>query len=188
MLLDFDYENRNVMYQCINDRFARKAPIDYLEFGVAGGVSMKHWLDINPNPESRFYGFDSFEGLPEDWTASSPKGSFSQEGIVPDLQDKRVRFIKGLFQETVEPFLRIFKPRNKLVVHMDADLYSSTLYCLMHLNRHLLPGSIILFDEFNSRNCSDECAALADYCKACHRDFKMLARREDNMKVAVEML
>ena len=40
--------------------------IDYLEFGVFQGESLRSWTQIDSHPESRFYGFDSFKGLGTD--------------------------------------------------------------------------------------------------------------------------
>src|ERR1700734_1014510 len=57
------YANRAQMYSAINERRANWA-LSYLEFGVWRGESLELWSHINTNPASRFYGFDSFEGLP----------------------------------------------------------------------------------------------------------------------------
>ena len=185
--LDFEYSRRHVLYTCVQQRFIGREPIDYLEFGVAAGDSFRDWLKINALPESRFYGFDSFEGLPEDWQIDSPKGAYSQDGNIPEIDDPRATIIDGLFQHSLPGFLEGFRPANRLVVHMDADLYSSTLYCLTQLDRHIAPGTIILFDEFSARSFTDEFAALQDYCTACYRDYRVIAMRRDFVKVAVEV-
>jgi len=187
LCMDFDYKDRKVLYQCVNDRFIRKAPIDYCEFGVASGVSFKEWMKLNPDPNSRFFGFDSFHGLPEDWKDGAPEGAYSQGGKIPQVDDERATFIDGLFQDTVESFAREFAPKNRLVLHMDADLYSSTLFCLMNFNPHIQKGTIILFDELTARNFTDEFAALQDYCTACYRDYKIIAMRNDYVKLAIEI-
>ena len=185
--MDFEYQDRKKMYQCVNDRFIGKAPIDYCEFGVAGGHSFKDWIELNPHPESRFFGFDSFEGLPEDWQTNTLKGAFSTKGRIPATGDPRETFIVGLFQDTVAEFSRNFTRKNRLVLHMDADLYSSTLYCLMNFDQHITPGTIILFDEFTARNFTDEFAALQDYCAACYRDYTVIVTRNDYVKLAIEI-
>jgi len=187
-LLDFQYNDRNLFYMFLNARILRKAPIDYLEVGVASGVSIKAWARLNKSPLSRFLGFDSFEGLPEDWKADAPKGSYSTGRRIPEIDDARVSFVKGLFQETVDAFSIGFRAQNRLVLHMDADLYSSTLYVLMHFERHMKPGTILIFDEFTARNCTDEYAALKDFCLACGRDYKIVAARRDMVKLAVELV
>lgn len=187
MAMDFPYEKRHDFYTYVYNRLVRKAAVDYLEFGVAGGESFRSWLALSRQPESRFFGFDSFEGLPENWQADSPLGAFSTGGQVPQVNDARATFVKGLFQQTVDAFSLGFTPRNQLVLHMDADLYSSTLYVLMAMNRHIRPGTLILFDEFTARGFTDEFAALEDFCAACRRSYQVRARRRDFVKLAVEI-
>jgi len=186
--MQFDYKDRDKFYKCVNDRFVSNKPVDYLEFGVASGWSFKQWLKLNQCDESRFFGFDSFVGLPEDWTERTPKGSFDQNGKTPDVDDSRAQFIDGLFQNTLPKFLESFDVKNRLVIHFDADLYSSTLYAMMNLDKFITPGTIFMFDEFTARNLTDEYAALQDYCTCCYRDYKVLATRNDFAKLAVEII
>jgi hypothetical protein len=186
-VMDFSYERRADFYTYVYNRLVRKVPVDYLEFGVATGESFRTWLGLSRHAESRFYGFDSFEGLPENWQADSPKGAYSTGGCIPQVDDGRATFVKGLFQQTVDAFSLGFVPQNRLVLHMDADLYSSTLYVLMTMNRHIRPGTLILFDEFTARGFTDECAALEDFCSACCRSYQIRARRRDFVKLAVEI-
>src|SRR5262249_32268281 len=54
-------------------------PLDYLEFGVFEGKSLRHWCSLNSHPQSRFFGFDSFQGLPESWNGA-PTGTYSASG------------------------------------------------------------------------------------------------------------
>src|ERR1700677_4417473 len=83
------------LYSFINDQhFGGGAdPFDYLEFGVYKGYSLRVWANLNRNSASRLFGFDSFEGLPEDWVASKPKGTFTTGGKAPDIGDRRVDFV-----------------------------------------------------------------------------------------------
>jgi len=124
-------------------------PVLYLEFGVHRGDSMRIWSELLINPETRLVGFDSFEGLPEDWTAIDGKGTFSTGGQRPVLADDRVRFVSGWFDATLPAFE--VPPHERLIVHLDADLYSSTKTVLDALERHILPGTFLLFDEFSDR-------------------------------------
>ena len=167
------FEDRFDLYEYLNFDTLQGAPIDYLEFGVWQGLTIRRWCELNSSSDSRFYGFDSFEGLPENWNPRHPKGAFDVGGILPPIRDPRVRFIKGLFQKTLVEFLKEFHTDHRMVVHIDCDLYSSALCCLTLLHPHLVPGSIVVFDEF--RELEDEFSAFTDYTRAFYRKWKGLA-------------
>jgi O-methyltransferase len=172
------FDTREKIYDYLNSEVIHKEPVDYLEFGVYEGVSIRYWSKINPSPSSRFVGFDSFEGLPEDWAGSFdkvPKGTFDTKGKLPEIDDSRVSFCKGWFQHSLIPFLQTFEPKNRLVIHCDADLYTSTLYVLCTLNHLMKPGTVVIFDEFSSPN--DEFRALVDYSSSFLRTYKVVALR-----------
>ncbi|MBK6815843.1 MAG: hypothetical protein IPG82_10420 [Saprospiraceae bacterium] len=59
---------------------------------------------VSKSPGFKFYGFDTFEGLPERW-GHLAAGSMTAHGNVPAIQDGRAGFIKGLFQDTLPGFL-----------------------------------------------------------------------------------
>ncbi|MDC0671281.1 TylF/MycF/NovP-related O-methyltransferase [Nannocystis radixulma] len=126
------------------------AQVLYLEFGVHRGESIARWAELLPGTGCRFVGFDSFEGLPEDWTALDRKGTFSTGGAAPAVQDPRVSFVKGWFDATLPAF--VVPPHERLVLHFDADLYSSTRTALLALEQHMSVGTYLLFDEFADRN------------------------------------
>lgn len=109
---------------------------------------MKAWSSLNLHPDSRFVGFDTFEGLPEDWTRDKPAGTFACNGRVPETADTRVEFVQGLFQCTLYDFFDRFIPQRRLVVHIDCDIYSGELFCLAVLDRIMVPSSLLVFDEF----------------------------------------
>lgn len=153
MVLQRDYNKRYDLYQYVSDQHQLSAiPVDYLEFGVFGGKSFEWWVRNNTNSDSRFYGFDTFEGLPEKWGVFFGKGSMYAE--VPSLSDTRAKFVKGLFQDTLVSFLREHPMDNgrRKVIHLDADLFSSTLFALSMLFPYLKKGDILFFDEFNVPN------------------------------------
>ena len=135
------------LFRSVIDREALHGPIDYLEFGVFQGESIRWWAENNRHPESTFVGFDCFEGLPEDWQ-SLPKGSFSVSGAIPDIQDPRCSFVKGMFQDTLPGWLNGRGFPRRALVHLDADLYSSTLFVLIHLLPRIKKGDILIFDQF----------------------------------------
>lgn len=181
------FETRPELYAHVNQAWAGdgKVPIDYLEFGVFEGASLGRWCELNKHPESRFFGFDSFQGLPETWMRGWEKGTFNTNGKTPDIHDSRVQFVKGWFQDSLPPFLASYAPKNRQVVHSDSDLYSSTLYCLTTLNKLLSPGTIILFDDFYDP--IHEYRALNDYASAYRRNFRILAATDRFYQVAIEL-
>lgn len=164
-------------------------PVDYLEFGVYQGESIRFWANSQPHPDSRFFGFDSFEGLPGDWYRpyeTLKKGHFSTGGNIPDIDDPRVRFVKGWFNETLPGFLKDYKPAGRLVLYLDADLYSSTLCVLTALHEHLKPGSVIVFDDFD---CPvDMLPALDGFATAYGAKYRVLAHSEGYRQLAVELI
>ena len=123
-----------------------RAPEDgmILEFGVAGGTSINYIAlltdrDIN--------GFDSFEGLPEDWAGRpEEKGHYSLQGKMPSVR-KNVILHKGWFNETLPAFLEQ-NSGSLALLHIDCDLYSSTKTVLDALVTRFVPGTVIVFDEF----------------------------------------
>lgn len=142
----WDYEKRFKLYSNIIQNEKLDEEINYLEFGVASGASFEWWLKKNTNASSRFYGFDTFTGLPEDF-GQYKKGYFNS-GSIPVIIDSRGKFYQGLFQQTLPGFLKEFDSSKRNVVMMDADLYTATLYTLTSLAPYLKKGDIILFDEF----------------------------------------
>jgi Methyltransferase domain len=168
------FDSREQLYDFVNQR--ANGPITLLEFGVYQGESMRTWLALNQHPKSMFHGFDSFEGLPEDWQHMSgwvtPKGAFGVKGEPPSIHDSRLTWHKGWYQETLPTFLKGFGGDGQLVIHMDSDLYSSTLYVLTQL-APVLSDSLMVFDDFSSIN--DEFRAVCDFKSAFRRDYEVLA-------------
>jgi hypothetical protein len=161
-------------------------PIDYWEFGVFRGESLFVWLDNISHPESRFVGFDTFTGLPERWRATELEGAFNVYGRIPETNDQRCSFEVGLFQQTLVPFASHHDFSRRLVIHLDADLYSSTLFVLTTLARHFKHGDIIFFDNFI---CStDEFRAFEDFVKAFRRKYEVLGAVQEYLRVCVKIL
>ena len=115
----------------------------YCEFGVASGATIN--IMAEHRPAAVFHGFDSFEGLPEDWRTGFAKGAFSMDGLPPVRSN--VKLYKGWFDQTLPAFLQA-NSGPVAFLHMDADLYSSTKTVFDALGDRLRPGSVIQFDEY----------------------------------------
>lgn len=189
MLNDFfvlkrDYNKRYQLYQQVVEGYQLKEEaIDYLELGVCGGQSFEWWLAANKNADSNFYGFDTFEGLPENWGVFFNKGDMYAQ--VPKLNDARAEFIKGLFQQTLIPFLKTHPLDNgkRKVIHLDADLFSSTLFSLATLFPYLQKGDILFFDEFNVPN--HEFYALKIFSEAFYIQTELIGAVNNYYQVAL---
>lgn len=116
-----------------------------LEFGVYSGVSISQLASLFP--DRTVYGFDSFEGLPTDWTHVQREGRFSTGGKPPENSPDNVEFVVGLFSETLPTFCEDHA-ESVALLHIDSDLYESAVDIFDHLGSRLVPGSVIIFDEY----------------------------------------
>jgi O-methyltransferase len=179
---------RTALYERLLDSEGLDAPVDYLEFGVYRGASLSWWCEHLACPEARFFGFDCFEGLPEAWGVVRA-GAFDTGGRLPAINDQRVEFVVGLFQDNLLPFVNRYPLQRRKIIHMDADLYSSTLYVLSLLAPHLRSGDIIIFDEFGSfRMAQHEFRAFEDFCSAFRISVTALGANSVLETVAVKVV
>ncbi len=116
----------------------------HLEFGVFGGGSIRYLAKTRR--DATFHGFDSFEGLPESWTGAFARGAFSRGGRLPRVP-RNVVLHKGLFGDTL-PEWRTAYADPIAFVHVDCDLYSSTVEVLAGIGDRLQAGTIVVFDEY----------------------------------------
>lgn len=179
----FNYSNRINLYQFVYDK-ENLNEFDYLEFGVATGNSMKWWINKNKNPNTRFYGFDTFTGLPESW-GSYKKGDISTNNNLPNIFDNRCKFIKGLFQETLHIFIKNHTFNKRKVIHLDADLFSSTIFVLTSLAPYLEKGDILFFDEFNVP--LHEFRAFIEFVKSYYINYEVLGAVNNFYQTAIKI-
>lgn len=165
--------NRDGVFDAVAQQ-VRHQRVLYLEFGVFQGASMRYWSRALQHPDSQLHGFDSFEGLPEDFDLDGgmhKKGVFNVQGAVPDIPDPRVHFHRGWFEETVPKF--IVPEHEVLVMNLDADLYSSTILVLNTLAAHIRPGSFLYFDDMSRPD--HEPRAFAEFAQEQHLSFRPVA-------------
>jgi hypothetical protein len=113
-----------------------------LEFGVRTGSSIRFIATLT---DDLVHGFDSFEGLPESWGQHAP-GAYTSYGKLPDVP-KNVRLHVGLFGETLPDFCARHKGQIRYM-NIDCDLYSSTVSIFEALADRIMPGTVIVFDEY----------------------------------------
>jgi hypothetical protein len=175
------FPDRLRLYDFVIGRIGPRAVL-YLEFGVYRGESLRYWSGKLEHPESTLVGFDSFLGLPADFNLTLPRGTFSTDGEPPVFADPRVRLVKGLFEETLPRFV---PERGKVVViHLDADLHSSTSFVLRTLQDAIVPGSYLLFDEFSDRG--HEMRAFDEFLAESGQRYEFLAGDRTLARVAFQ--
>jgi hypothetical protein len=120
-------------------------PGQVLEFGVNAGGTIRHLAKLMP--DRKIHGFDSFEGLPEAWSGNNlPAGAFSRGGKLPKVP-ANVTLHKGWFNDTLPGFVAA-NPAPIAFLHVDCDIYASTKTIFDGLAPQIVPGTVIVFDEF----------------------------------------
>jgi len=134
------------------------------EFGTYKGASINQLAKLMPN--KRFYGFDSFAGLPEGWTAGTHQGGLNANGKLQRVRNN-VRLIRGFFDASLPPFLKDCGNEQVAFVHIDCDLYSSTKTVLDLLKSRLIAGTVLVFDEYYNYPSwlQGEYKAWTEFCK-----------------------
>ena len=157
-----------------------------LEFGVASGTTLRIVAEAFTEREGTVAGFDVFSGLPETWRTGFPVGEFAQESIpeVPGAQ-----LVPGLFEDTLPSFLND-ESGPVAFLHLDADLYSSTKTVLDLLGDRLVPGSIVVFDEFFNYPGwqQHEYRAWTEFVTRTGISFEYLGYTVDNEQVVVKIV
>jgi Macrocin-O-methyltransferase (TylF) len=155
-----------------------------LEFGVHTGESINkiaRWI-----PDAEVHGFDSFEGLPEEWQSDIGKGSFAVNDL-PKVASN-VKLHKGWFESTLPEF-RSQHSGPITFLHVDADLYSSTRTIFEVLGDQVVSGTIIQFDEyFNYPGWQQhEHRAFSEFCRDRAVQFEYLGFTRSAEQVAVRI-
>ena len=136
---------------------------DILECGVFRGRSLLRMAVVAQRkcPQKVLFGLDSFDGFPAETITAGDlgpgrsmekvRGRFKGANRVPlrllraaaDLQ-LPIRLVPGFFNETLPTLAK----RRFCFVHLDCDIYESYKTCLDSLYDQVVPGGVILFDEY----------------------------------------
>ncbi|OBF63135.1 methyltransferase [Mycobacterium sp. 852002-50816_SCH5313054-b] len=174
-----------------------------LDLGVWLGWSTRLMFDASGR---QVYGFDTFEGLVEDWqiddqvlikrgtfSLSEPLAQRSMQDTGVSLQDgvpaalgRKVQFIKGSTYETLAPFLADRPGAPITLFHMDLDTYESCLHALETCKERFAEGSILVFDEYLVTNA--EMLAFFEFQTKYELEWRYRAWGLEIMEMNLEMV
>ena len=158
-----------------------------LEFGVATGRTLNQFATWLPNKQ--VFGFDGFQGLPEDWTSRMRRGFFARDSL-PRVRTN-CELVVGWFDQTLPGFkTEQIKNSPIALLHVDCDLYSSTVTILETLKDNIVPGTVIVFDEYMNYPGwqLDEFKAWQEHVAKYNIKYEYIGRVSKHQKVAVRVL
>jgi hypothetical protein len=147
------HRKRDNLLRIIKHIFDSGNTSSILEFGLGSGYSlsnMKKFADIF-NMTNQFFGFDGFVGLPRS------EGKWEEGWFVFSLEETSKAFegltnyklIPGIFENSLTDDLKInLDLKDAALIHIDCDLYSSSLTALSWTRNLMRPGTWIVFDEW----------------------------------------
>jgi len=168
----------------------RKVQVEGLiaEFGVHKGETVNHISSLVRHRP--VFGFDSFEGLKEDWRGhhNMVAGTFSLDGQLP-LVNTNVHLVKGWFHESLPPFLAQHSGVPFAFVHVDSDTYESAKTIFDLVGGRFAVGTVIVFDEYlNYRGWKlGEYKAWHEYCARTRTAYEYLGFCIQGEQVAVRI-
>ena len=149
-----------------------KAIGDYYEFGLYKGHSFFSAYEAAQElglTDTRFFGFDSFQGLPPVEDLDKTGGIFfegqfayTREKVEKNLRKNgvdfdKVRLIEGFFEDTLnEELKKNLSSGYAGIIMMDCDLYSSTRTALNWLEGLIGDKTIVIFDDWYSYSEGDQ--------------------------------
>lgn len=165
-------------------------PGDIVELGVYRGASLMTWANLLEirnmgDRQKQVFGFDNFTGFteisPEDGK-EDPKVGKTLSGFDSDpfedmlkdaisIYDKdrfipykaRVVLVKGNIEKTVPQFIEDNPGMRISLLHFDCDIYKPTKVALEYFWPLVVPGGVVLFDEYGIRPWQGESNAVDEY-------------------------
>ncbi|MCI8856688.1 MAG: macrocin-O-methyltransferase [Clostridiaceae bacterium] len=165
-------------------------PGDIVELGVFRGTTLMEWANFMEirnmgDRQKQVFGFDNFAGFTElsekdgkaDEAMNKQAGGFDSSAFEEILEDaisiydadrfipykKRVELIKGNIEETIPKFVEEHPGLRISLIHFDCDMYLPTKIGLEYLYPLVVPGGIILFDEYGIRPWGGESNAVDEF-------------------------
>ena len=166
---------------------------DVIECGVFRGRSLRMICKTIHSLAGRrktVLGLDTFEGFPEGSVSavdaslfrpiSRLQGKFRDAGDVPglladfaDIFDIALDIRKGRFEDTLPDVC----DRQYCFIHLDCDTYRSHMQCLAALYDRLVPGGVIVFDDYGSKEWPGASAAVDDFLLGKPETVEVCSRR-----------
>jgi hypothetical protein len=167
-------------------------PGDIVELGVFHGASLLSWANFMEvrnmgDRHKKVVGFDNFQGFgdldekdgKEDARVGKQPGGFNPGDFEAPLLDaiaifdadrfipykKRIHLVKGNIEETVPAYVRDNPGMRISLLHFDADLYRPTLIALEQLWPLVVPGGVVIFDEYGIPPWEGESRAVDEFFK-----------------------
>jgi hypothetical protein len=182
-LVPSDFENR---YELLDYAIPKVSVKDglWLEFGVYKGDTINY---IAGKTKSIIYGFDSFEGNPDDWRSEYRKGAFVLDEIPRFLENVIIE--KGLFHDSIPRFLKN-NDNPVAFIHIDCDLYSSTKVIFDLMRERFVKDSILVFDEFFNYPGwkQHEFRAFREFVENDKRNFEYIGYVYKHSQVAIKIV
>jgi len=157
-----------------------------LEFGVWKGRTINLFSKHLKN--KKIFGFDTFEGINEDWIGTDKaKGFYTTNNKMPKVNDNCI-LIRGLIQDTLPRFLTENSDTKIAFAHMDVNTYESSKFILKLIKPRLHENAIILL-----RACHNypgwsvgEYKALQETFSS--KEYKFLAFSKDGSPAVIQFL
>jgi len=145
------------------------------ELGVYKGGTAK--LIATVVPDKTLYLFDTFSGMPDEQSIDKHKaGDFddtSIEAVSHLLNDRQnIVFRQGYFPTTTQGL----EGERFSFVHIDGDLYQSTLDALEFFYPRMVSGGIMIFDDYEWPHCPGVKKAMDEFLH--DKPEKIFVRRE----------
>ena len=157
----------------------KNLPHTAVEFGVWSGTTLgiiRSALDES----YKVFGFDSFEGLPADWEGTPLfKGKFKHDKNLVNIPGTEL--VVGMFVDTIPEFVSS-NPEPVALVHVDCDLYDSAMDVLCGMNDLIVPGTIIVYDEWEFMKAKAEKEAHNDWCQNLNRECELIDFKDDTLR------
>ena len=154
--------NRSLRW-CLEKGLAENS--DYLEFGIFRGFGFWYAQALAADmgvKDMRFFGFDSFLGLPplseidmgvefHEGAYCCPRRDVEAFLIQHGVDWNKTFLVEGEFRKTLIPeTIKKYKLRRCSICVIDCDLYESSKLALKFITSLIQDGTIVLFDDWRS--------------------------------------